>query len=130
MKVWRGAGLLLATAGYLAAGNRLPDALAAGWQGKPVCVVLQQDAVHRLLRCTFPPGVGHERHYHPAHFGYALSGGTMRITDARGTRVQHLKTGSDYASKGTPWHEVVNIGTTTVEYLIFEQRDPDPAPAP
>lgn len=118
------AGLLATTIG---AATPLPDALAAGWHGKPVCQLLQQDRTHRLLRCTFPPGTGHERHYHPAHFGYALQGGTMRITDANGTRIQTITAGTDYASPGTPWHEVLNVGKTTVVYLIYEQRD-DPAP--
>ena len=76
---------------------------------------------HRVLRCTFPPGVGHERHYHPAHYGYALSGGTMRITDESGTRDVDLATGADYSSDGTPWHEVVNVGDTPVIYLIVEE---------
>ena len=100
----------------------LPSALEAGWEGQPVCEQLHESETHRILRCTFPPGVGHERHNHPAHFGYALSGGTMRITDAEGTRTAELATGSSYSSAGTPWHEVVNVGATTVAYLIVEQR--------
>ncbi len=101
--------------------DTLPSALEAGWEGERVCTLSHQTATHRVLRCTFPPGVGHERHYHPAHYGYALSGGTMRITDASGTRDVELATGSDYSSEGTPWHEVVNIGDTTVTYLIVEE---------
>ena len=99
----------------------LPDALRAGWRGKPVCELLREDPQHRLLRCTFAPGIGHERHFHRAHTGYALSGGTMRITDATGTRTQVLQTGASYTSTGTAWHEVINVGTTPVIYLIFEQ---------
>ena len=100
----------------------LPGPLEAGWQGEKVCEVLHEDARQRVLRCTFPPGVGHEKHRHPRHFGYALSGGTMRITDDKGTREVELATGSDYASEGTRWHEVVNVGETTVQYLIVEPR--------
>ena len=100
----------------------LPDPLAAGWQGEPVCELLHEDARQRVLRCTFPPGVGHERHYHPPHFGYALQGGRMQITDERGQRVVDLATGSYFASEGTPWHEVLNVGDTTVVYLIIEPR--------
>jgi quercetin dioxygenase-like cupin family protein len=117
---WLFAGALLA-GGTLSADAPLPDALSAGWQGKPVCEELRTDPGHRLLRCTFAPGVGHERHFHPAHIGYALSGGTMRITDAKGTREQVLQTGASYTSPGTAWHEVVNLGTTPVIYLIYEQ---------
>lgn len=86
-----------------------------------MCTLQHQTETHRVLRCTFPPGVGHERHYHPAHYGYALSGGTMRITDESGTRDVDLATGADYSSDGTPWHEVVNVGDTPVIYLIVEE---------
>ncbi len=103
-------------------GEDLPDPLAAGWNGAAVCEKLHEDERQRILRCTFPPGVGHERHYHAPHFGYALSGGTMRITDASGTRVATLETGTSYTSAGTAWHEVLNIGDTTVQYLIMEVR--------
>ncbi|MBT8426954.1 MAG: cupin domain-containing protein [Erythrobacter sp.] len=99
----------------------LPSALEAGWNGERVCTLQHQTETHRVLRCTFPPGVGHERHYHPAHYGYALSGGTMQLTSASGTRTATLETGSDYSSDGTEWHEVVNVGETTVTYLIVEE---------
>ena len=39
-------------------------------------------ACHRILRRSFPPSIGHERHYHPRHFGYAIAGGRMQITDS------------------------------------------------
>lgn len=100
----------------------LPDPVAAGWQGKPVCEVLHEDGALRVFRCTFPPGVGHERHFHATHFGYALSGGTMRITDASGTREVALTTGSSFFSNGIPWHEVVNVGETAVSYLMIEPK--------
>lgn len=98
----------------------LPDPLAAGWKGHPVCEQIYLDVQQRVLRCTFAPGVGHERHYHAAHFGYALSGGRMRIVDARGERTVELATGSHYASDGVAWHEVLNVGETPVIYLIVE----------
>lgn len=98
----------------------LPDPLDAGWNGAPVCEKLHEDAEHRILRCTFPPSVGHERHYHRPHFGYALAGGRMRITDASGTREVDLPTGSSFSSPGVAWHEVLNVGDTTVIYLIVE----------
>jgi quercetin dioxygenase-like cupin family protein len=102
--------------------QQLPDPLAAGWQGNPVCKKLHEVASQRILRCEFAPGVGHERHYHAPHFGYALSGGTMRITDASGVREVTLKTGSSYSSDGVAWHQVLNIGETPVIYLIVESR--------
>ena len=102
--------------------KKLPDPVAAGWQGTPVCEILHEDGALRVFRCTFPPGVGHERHFHATHFGYALSGGTMRITDANGTREVTLTTGSSFFSEGIPWHEVVNVGETAVSYLMIEPK--------
>jgi quercetin dioxygenase-like cupin family protein len=112
--------LALWLAALNATAQELPDPLAAGWQGQDVCELLEQTEELRVLRCTFPPGIGHERHFHAPHYGYALSGGTMELTDERGTRVATLKTGSDFSSSGTPWHTVLNIGDTTVQYLIIE----------
>ncbi len=100
----------------------LPDPVEAGWRGKPVCKILHEDGALRVFRCTFPPGVGHERHFHATHFGYALSGGTMRIRDARGTREVTLEAGSSFFSDGIPWHEVVNVGETEVSYLMIEPK--------
>jgi len=100
----------------------LPDPLAAGWEGQQVCELLRDDARQRVLRCTFPPGIGHERHFHAPNFGYALSGGRVRITDPGGTREVDLATGSSFWSDGTAWHEIVNIGDTTVVYLIVEPK--------
>ena len=99
----------------------LPSALEAGWEGEPVCELRHQTETHRVLKCSFAPGVGHERHYHPAHFGYALSGGKMKLTDANGDRVAEIATGSSYSSEGVEWHQVVNVGETTVTYLIVEE---------
>jgi quercetin dioxygenase-like cupin family protein len=100
----------------------LPDPLAAGWQGQRVCEKLLEDDELRVLRCSFPPGVGHERHWHPKHFGYVIAGGTMRITDADGTRTVDVATGSHFASDGIAWHQAVNVGDTTATYLIVEPR--------
>ena len=100
--------------------DSLPSALEAGWAGESVCERLYQTSDRRVLRCTFPPGVGHEPHFHPAHFGYALTGGTMKLVSADGERTATIETGSSYSSEGVAWHEVVNVGDTTVTYLIFE----------
>ena len=113
---------LLATVPALA--EELPDPVAAGWQGESVCEVLREDPELRIFRCTFPPGVGHERHFHPRHFGYALSGGTMRITSDGGTREVTLETGNYFFSEGIAWHEGLNIGETTVSYLMIEPKSP------
>jgi mannose-6-phosphate isomerase-like protein (cupin superfamily) len=111
-----------AVAGACATQSELPDPLAAGWKGAPVCELLEENSEQRVLRCSFAPTVGHERHFHNRHFGYAISGGHMRITDSSGTRDVELATGSSYTSDGVAWHEVVNIGSSTTVYLIIEPK--------
>ena len=113
--------LLSAVTGHTASPD-LPDPLSAGWQGNPVCERLHEDEIKRVLRCTFAPQVGHERHFHSPNFGYALAGGRMRITDEKGVREVDLPTGSSFNSDGVAWHEELNIGNTTVVYLIVEQK--------
>ena len=73
--------------------SSLPDPLEAGWKGQAVCEVLQEDHTIRVLKCTFAPGVGHERHEHAPHFGYTLKGSTFKITDEKGTREVMVPTG-------------------------------------
>lgn len=46
----------------------------------------------------------------------------MQLVDASGVREVELATGSSYASEGTAWHEVLNVGDTTVVYLIVEPK--------
>ncbi len=99
-----------------------PDPLEAGWNGRKVCVVLKENERLRTLRCTFPPGWGHERHRHAPHWGYILKGSTMRITTASGTVVRRLKAGDSWWSDGITWHEGRNIGRTTGVYLIVEPK--------
>jgi beta-alanine degradation protein BauB len=112
----------LAAVGACATRPSLPDPLAAGWNGAPVCERLHEDAEQRILRCSFAPSVGHERHFHDRHFGYAIAGGRMRITDASGTRDVDVATGSRFTSAGVAWHEVLNVGDSTVVCLIVEPK--------
>ena len=102
--------------------NSLPDPLQAGWQGNSVCEVMEENETVRVLKCTFPPGVGHERHYHDPHYGYALAGSTFRIKDTSGVRDVVVNTDSGFYSKGTEWHEVLNIGDSTAVFLIIEPK--------
>lgn len=102
--------------------NNLPDPLQAGWKNEKVCEVLQDNSKIRVLKCTFPPGVGHEKHRHDAHFGYTIAGSKFRITDAKGTREVDVKTGSSFYNEAIEWHEVQNIGDSTAVFLIVEPR--------
>jgi len=100
----------------------LPDPLAAGWNNESVCEVLEENDKVRALKCTFPPGVGHERHYHASHFGYTLAGSKFRITDTTGTREVNVPTGTNFYNEGIEWHEVLNIGDSTAVFLIIEPK--------
>lgn len=102
--------------------SKLPDPLEAGWKGKKVCEVLVDNKNIRTLKCTFPPNVGHERHYHAEHFGYTLVGGKFKITDSSGTRELNIPTGYDFYNKKVEWHEVLNIGKDTAVFLIVEPK--------
>lgn len=69
-----------------------------------------------------PPGVGHEKHYHHAHFGYAIAGSRFRIKDTTGIREVDIPTGSSFSNDGIVWHEVLNICDSTAVFLIIEPK--------
>ena len=100
----------------------LPDPLQAGWEGQSVCEVLFEDEDMRVLKCTFPSGVGHEKHYHNPHFGYTLSGSTFKITDDMGTRIVDVKTNTNFNKIEVSEHEVLNVGDSTAVFLIVEKK--------
>ncbi|TPV33512.1 cupin domain-containing protein [Paucihalobacter ruber] len=100
----------------------LPDPLEAGWKGEKVCEVVHEDDDIRVLKCTFPPNVGHEWHRHQPHFGFALSGGTFKIKDDKGTRTVEVKTGTAFSNQEVTQHEVLNIGDSTAIFLITEHK--------
>jgi len=103
--------------------NSLPDPLEAGWEGESVCEVLEDNKELRVLKCTFKPNVGHEKHYHNPHFGYTLVGGKFRITDTTGTREDDVPTGYSFKNAEITTHEVLNIGKTTAIFLIMEYKE-------
>ena len=96
--------------------------LQTGWKGEKVCEKLSENEHENILRCTFPPGVGHEKHKHNANFGYAISGGKVQIKDIKGTRTVDLATNSYFQSLGTDSHEILNVGDTTIIYIILESK--------
>jgi hypothetical protein len=100
----------------------LPHAIDAGWQGQKTCELMFEDETVRVARCVFPPGVGHEKHYHNPHFGYVLEGGTLRIVDDNGEKVVTTKTNGSWSTTDLTVHEALNIGETTTSYLIVEPR--------
>jgi quercetin dioxygenase-like cupin family protein len=132
MKIQASLALLLlgACASASAQMAPLPMALCAGWQGERVCELLQEDAQIRVLRCTFPPGVGHEMHYHPPHFGYVLEGNsTMRITTAAGVVDRPVRAGTSFSNDAEIQHAALNVGEETTRYLIIEKKYANTRPA-
>lgn len=131
--MWRGLISLVALSACVSASAQiapLPMALCAGWAGERVCEVLQEDAQIRVLRCTFPPGAGHEMHYHPPHFGYVLEGNSvMRITTASGVVDRPVRAGSSFSNDVEIQHAALNVGTETTRYLIVEKKYADERPA-
>jgi quercetin dioxygenase-like cupin family protein len=114
--------VLLAISFSCAKKPSLPDPLEAGWKNQSVCEVLEDKPNIRVLRCTFPPGVGHEMHYHEPHFGYTLVGSTFRITDSKGTRDVVVPTGTTFSKDTITQHEILNIGDSTAVFLIIEVK--------
>jgi quercetin dioxygenase-like cupin family protein len=100
----------------------LPHAFDAGWQGQKTCELLYEDAAVRVGRCAFPPGVGHEKHFHNPHFGYVLEGATMRLVDAEGEQTVTTETGGSWSTTEVTVHEGLNVGETTARYLIVEPK--------
>lgn len=100
----------------------LDDPLQAGWKGEKVCTVLEENDKVRVLKCVFPPNVGHEKHYHPAHFGYTLKGGKFIITDATGTKEVNVPKDYHFYNEKIEWHKVLNIGDSTAVFLIVEPK--------
>lgn len=113
--------LLLATAPALTAGEpEIPHAFDAGWKGQRTCELLYETPEVRVGHCVFPPGVGHEKHYHNPHFGYVLAGGTMRIRDSEGEHESTFEAGQTWTTDRVTVHEALNVGETTSSYLVVE----------
>jgi len=101
----------------------LPEAFDAGWKGEKPCQVLYETDSMRVARCSFAPGIGHEKHFHYPHFGYVLEGGTMSITNEAGeTQVRQVTTGKSWSTSEITIHEAVNTGDKSTSYLIIEPR--------
>jgi quercetin dioxygenase-like cupin family protein len=71
---------------------------------------------------VFPPGAVHVRHSHPGYISYVLSGGKGLVEDEKGKREVEAKTGASIELPPVPWHELTNIGDTTLQYLIVEKK--------
>lgn len=102
--------------------QQLPHAFDAGWQGTKTCELLYETPTVRVGRCIFPPGTGHEKHFHNPHFGYVLEGATMRIQSADGESEVVTEAGNSWTTTERTVHQAINIGSTTATYLIVEPQ--------
>jgi quercetin dioxygenase-like cupin family protein len=113
-------GLLISASAAIS--EDVPDALSVEWQGQHPCEKLYEDAEIRAMRCTLAPGAIHVRHSHPGYLAYTISGGKAEVRDDKGTRQGQPKTGGFSNTPPTPWHEVINIGDTTLSFLVIEKK--------
>lgn len=103
--------------------QNLPDPYEAGWKGRKVCEILNETQKTRLLKCTFPPGVGHEKHYHLPHTGYTIRGSRFKIIAEDGTvNIVDVRSGGSWSKEVLSVHEVENVGDSTAVFLIFEEK--------
>jgi quercetin dioxygenase-like cupin family protein len=107
----------------------VPDALSVEWQGEKLCEKLSEDTQIRILRCSFPPGTMHLCHSHPSYVSYVLNGGQARVQDQNGTWEGEVRAGSYVDVPPVRWHEVINTGDTTLQFLLIERKYQTAPPA-
>ncbi len=86
---------------------------------------LVNTGITRLVRMKMSPGATDEPHRHPEEIVYFIKSGTLSIKLEDGSTVVKEVADGDYMHNG-PWtHQVSNVGTTTVEAVLFERLDND-----
>ena len=100
----------------------VPDALSVEWRGNHPCEKLFEDAQVRVARCTFPPGAMHVCHSHPSYLSYVVSGGQAQVQDEKGVRKVNVVAGALADVPPTPWHELINVGDTTLQFVVVEKK--------
>jgi quercetin dioxygenase-like cupin family protein len=112
------AGGLLFVAGYKAAAQ---DPVQVN--GKFIHVKLDNSRV-RVFESLLQPGEKEQMHSHPAYVTYVIAGGKIRNHLADGkTAEAELKTG-DVLFREPLTHWAENIGTTPVDVLLVELKNP------
>jgi quercetin dioxygenase-like cupin family protein len=83
-----------------------------------------ENARVRVLEATLKPGEKEQMHSHPAYVIYVIEGGKVRNHSADGkTNETEFKTGDVvYRDPLTHWAE--NIGTTTMQLILVELKNP------
>jgi quercetin dioxygenase-like cupin family protein len=120
--------LCLQVAPFTARADDVPGALSVEWEGKKPCEKLFEDDEIRVARCTFPEGTVHVCHARPSYLTYDLSGGLAEVQHDKGKRKIEVVAGAFANVSPIPWHEIADIGETTLQYLLIEKKY-QPAPA-
>lgn len=115
-------GIALLGAPFGALAVDVPDGLSVEWQGKKPCEKVYEDAQIRVARCTFPPGAVHVRHSHPGYLTCSLSEGKGQVEDAKDKRLVDFHADKCTNSVPIPWHELTNVGDTTLNFLVIERK--------
>lgn len=86
---------------------------------------LENDRV-RVLERTLRPGEREKEHSHPAYLIHVVKGGKLRDHNANGKVVEmEVKDGDVlYVNPKSHWAE--NIGTTVINVIVVELKDPAP----
>lgn len=87
-------------------------------------VQVKLDNAHvRVLDSILQPGDKEQLHSHPAYVTYVISGGKIRYSADGKTSEAEIKTGDVlYRDAVSHWSE--NIGTTPIEVLLVELKNP------
>lgn len=114
---WLAGIAVLALLGY--SGAAAQDAAVVN--AKTITVKLENDRV-RVLEATLKPGDKEQTHSHPASIIYVVSGGTVRNHAADGSTKETTYAAGDtiYREPLTHWAE--NIGTTTIDLMVYELK--------
>ncbi len=83
--------------------------------------LLNENETFRVLEVVFKPGDTAKMHHHPEHAVYAVKGGKLRLTSEGKTDDIEIKEGSVIFLKAQN-HEATNIGDTTVELIVVENK--------
>lgn len=86
-----------------------------------VYTLINENDIFRVLRVTFKPGDTAKMHHHPRHMAYALKGGKIKLLTEGKSQEMDIKEGSVLFLEAQE-HEVTNIGKSTVDLLVVEQK--------
>ena len=84
-------------------------------------VVFENDRL-RLLEVGMSPGVESALHSHPDYLVYALSGGTVKLSDASGQSADVEIKAGDTMWREAEEHSARNIGSTEMRALFIELK--------